>query len=99
MARIEAALVAIKERRILEKITYGIGGLRAKMGGLVTNSGFAVGPEFTVNVNNIYQIEILISEIPGVGAAYYFLVSGNGWEHQALRYEGSAQSTGILEAM
>jgi hypothetical protein len=41
----------------------------------------------------------LISEIPGVGAAYYFLVSGNGWEHQALRYEGSAQSTGILEAM
>lgn len=41
----------------------------------------------------------LISDIPGVGAAYYFLVSGNGWEHQALRREGSAQSTGILEAM
>ena len=41
----------------------------------------------------------LTSEIPGLGAVYYFLVSGTGWEHQALRYEGSAQSTGILEAM
>lgn len=41
----------------------------------------------------------LISQIPGVGAAYYFIVSGVGWEHQALRVEGSAQSTGILEAM
>lgn len=41
----------------------------------------------------------LIDDIPGVGAAYLFLVSGDGWQHQALRYEGSAQSTGILEAM
>jgi hypothetical protein len=42
----ERALVEIRERRVLEKITYGIGGLRAKIGGLVTNSGFAVGPEY-----------------------------------------------------
>lgn len=42
----EKAFVEIKERRILEKFTYGIGGLRAKVGGLVTNSGFAFGPEY-----------------------------------------------------
>ena len=42
----ERFLVAFKERRILEKVTYGIGGLRARIGGLVTGSGFAVGPEY-----------------------------------------------------
>ena len=31
---------------ILEKITYGIGGLRARIGALVTGSGFAFGPEY-----------------------------------------------------
>src|SRR5688572_5519240 len=46
VSRTEGLLVQIKERRILEKLTYGIGGLRAKMGGLVTGSGFAAGPEY-----------------------------------------------------
>ncbi|HYO81557.1 MAG TPA: BamA/TamA family outer membrane protein, partial [Bryobacteraceae bacterium] len=45
-SKTERALVEIRERRILEKITYGIGGLRARIGGLVTGSGFAVGPEY-----------------------------------------------------
>ena len=42
----ESFLVQFKERRILEKITYGVGGLRARIGALVTGSGFAVGPEY-----------------------------------------------------
>lgn len=42
----ERFLVDVRERRILERITYGIGGLRARIGGLVTGSGFAVGPEY-----------------------------------------------------
>ena len=42
----ETALVAFRERRILEKFTYGIGGLRARIGALVTGSGFAIGPEY-----------------------------------------------------
>src|SRR5262245_24759314 len=45
----ERALVAFKEKRILEKITYGVGGLRARIGALVTNSGFAAGPEYFRN--------------------------------------------------
>lgn len=42
----ESAMVQFKERRILEKFTYGVGGLRARIGALVTGSGFAVGPEY-----------------------------------------------------
>ena len=42
----ERLLVEIRERRILEKITYGIGGLRLRIGSLVTGSGFALGPEY-----------------------------------------------------
>ena len=42
----EQNLVTFREKRILEKITYGIGGLRARIGALVTGSGFALGPEY-----------------------------------------------------
>jgi outer membrane protein assembly factor BamA len=45
-SRTEQALIEFRERRILEKITYGIGGLRARIGALVTGSGFAAGPEY-----------------------------------------------------
>lgn len=45
----ESALIAVKDRRILEKISYGIGGLRVRLGALVTNSGFALGPEYFRN--------------------------------------------------
>jgi hypothetical protein len=43
---IEHALNVIKEKRIVERITAGIAGFRAHMGGLITGSGFAVGPEY-----------------------------------------------------
>lgn len=46
VSKTEKALLEFKERRILEKITYGIGGLRARIGALVTGSGFAIGPEY-----------------------------------------------------
>ncbi|HYO80968.1 MAG TPA: hypothetical protein VES20_06185, partial [Bryobacteraceae bacterium] len=42
----ERALVAFKERKIMERFTAGIGGFRAKLGGLATNGGFAFGPEY-----------------------------------------------------
>lgn len=45
-SKTEQRLVAFKENRILEKFTYGIGGLRARIGALVTGSGFAIGPEY-----------------------------------------------------
>jgi outer membrane protein assembly factor BamA len=45
-SKTERFLVEVKERRILEKITYGVGGLRARIGALVTGSGFAAGPEY-----------------------------------------------------
>jgi outer membrane protein assembly factor BamA len=42
----ERFLVEFKEKRMLEKIMYGIGGLRPRIGALVSGSGFAAGPEF-----------------------------------------------------
>src|SRR5947207_8031823 len=43
---IEHALNVIKEKKIIERITAGIAGFRVHMGGLITGSGFAVGPEY-----------------------------------------------------
>jgi len=42
----ERNVLEFREKRILEKLTYGIGGLRARFGALVTGSGFAFGPEY-----------------------------------------------------
>ena len=44
--RVERALQVIKEKKILERITSGVAGVRVKLGGLVSGSGFAVGPEY-----------------------------------------------------
>ncbi len=41
----------------------------------------------------------LCNEIPGVGAAYYFIVSGSGWDHQALRRDADGRSLGMVETM
>jgi outer membrane protein assembly factor BamA len=42
----ERLLIAIRERRILEKIQYGWHGLRPRIGGLATSSGMAFGAEY-----------------------------------------------------
>ncbi len=39
------------------------------------------------------------AQIPGVGAAYYFIVSGSGWDHQALRRDADGRSLGVVEEM
>lgn len=41
----------------------------------------------------------LCSQIPGVGAAYYFIISGSGWDHQALRRDADGRSLGVIEQM
>jgi outer membrane protein assembly factor BamA len=46
-SKLEHALNTVEEKRILQRLTYGIGGLHLRLGGLVTGSGFALGPEFT----------------------------------------------------
>lgn len=42
----ERRLVLFKQKKVLERFTAGIGGVRAKLGGLATNGGFAFGPEY-----------------------------------------------------
>lgn len=41
----------------------------------------------------------LCAKIPGIGATYYFIVSGSGWDHQALRRDGDGRSLGVIEHM
>jgi hypothetical protein len=43
---LERKLLYIKERKVLERLAAGVAGFRVKMGGLVTGSGFALGPEY-----------------------------------------------------
>jgi hypothetical protein len=45
-SRAEHALLVVKDKRILERITAGIAGFRVVFGGLITGSGFALGPEY-----------------------------------------------------
>jgi outer membrane protein assembly factor BamA len=42
----ERSLIDFKQSRLLEKLTYGIAGLRGRIGGLATGSGFGLGPEY-----------------------------------------------------
>jgi outer membrane protein assembly factor BamA len=42
----EQRLIYIRDKKIFERITAGVAGFRAKLGGLVTGSGFALGPEY-----------------------------------------------------
>ena len=42
----EQFLLRLKDGKILERINYGYNGLRAKIGGMVTGGGFAIGPEY-----------------------------------------------------
>ena len=44
--RLERGLTYIKDKKVLERITAGVAGFRLKIGGLVTGSGFALGPEY-----------------------------------------------------
>jgi outer membrane protein assembly factor BamA len=43
---LESALVRIKRERLVERLTAGVAGFRLKLGGLVSGSGFALGPEY-----------------------------------------------------
>jgi outer membrane protein assembly factor BamA len=44
--RAEEFLRHLKDDKVLERINYGYNGLGAKLGGLVTGSGFAFGPQY-----------------------------------------------------
>jgi len=45
-SKFERNLVYIRDKKVLERITAGVAGFRVKLGGLVSGSGFALGPEY-----------------------------------------------------
>jgi outer membrane protein assembly factor BamA len=46
VSKLERFLLTIKEKKLLERATAGVSGLRIRFGGLVSGSGFAIGPEY-----------------------------------------------------
>ncbi|HUS08210.1 MAG TPA: BamA/TamA family outer membrane protein [Bryobacteraceae bacterium] len=46
LSNIERRILQFQQSHILDKITNGIGGIRPKIGGLITGSGFTLGPEY-----------------------------------------------------
>ncbi|MBI3279715.1 MAG: hypothetical protein HYZ57_07745, partial [Acidobacteria bacterium] len=44
--RVEELLRRLKDEKILERINYGYNGLSAKVGGMVSGGGFALGPQY-----------------------------------------------------
>jgi hypothetical protein len=46
-SNVERRLDWVKDAAVLERLTGGVGGFRLKLGGLVTGSGFAAGPEYS----------------------------------------------------
>jgi outer membrane protein assembly factor BamA len=42
----ERRLIRVKETRLLERLSAGYAGVRVKIGGMATGSGFALGPEY-----------------------------------------------------
>jgi hypothetical protein len=42
----EDRTIYIREHKLLERFTAGVAGVRLKLGGLATNGGFAIGPEY-----------------------------------------------------
>lgn len=45
-SKLEERLIYIKDNKVLERITGGVGGWRIKVGGMSANGGFALGPEY-----------------------------------------------------
>lgn len=46
VSSLERVLLEVKRRKAIERLTAGYNGLRVKLGGMATGSGFAAGPEF-----------------------------------------------------
>jgi hypothetical protein len=45
-SRWEQRILLINEKKIPQRLSYGYNGLRAKLGGMITQGGFGIGPEY-----------------------------------------------------
>lgn len=63
VSRFENALLEVKQRKLIERLTAGYHGLRVQMGGMATGSGFALGPEFFRDDLRDGQIQVQASAL------------------------------------
>lgn len=45
VSRVEALMLEVKQRKLIERLTAGYNGVRVTIGSMATGSGFAIGPE------------------------------------------------------
>lgn len=66
----ERVLNEIKDRRIVERLTSGIAGLRVRLGGIATAQGFALGPEYIRRDLANEQLIFRASAVGSIRGAY-----------------------------
>ena len=65
----ERMLQTVKEKRLVERLTGGTTGLRVRLGGLATGSGFGAGPEY---YRRLYNDRLIVrSSIRGSLNSFY----------------------------
>jgi hypothetical protein len=66
----ERVLNFIKDKRLVERITGGVAGIRLRLGGLATGQGFALGPEYIRRDLAHEQVVFRASAIASIKRAY-----------------------------
>lgn len=80
-SRAEHIFQEVEDDRIIERVFGGVAGWRLKLGGLVTRSGFAAGPEY---VRRLAHDEVrLHASISGSTRHYYLMDAGLDMPHLA----------------
>jgi Omp85 superfamily domain len=73
--RIEQVLNYVEDHKIVERITCGVTGLCVRFGGLITGSGFALGPEY-INRDLLHGNAIYYASVRGSLAKFYRMDTG-----------------------
>jgi outer membrane protein assembly factor BamA len=72
VSSIENLLLQVKQRKLVERLTYGLNGLRIQVGKMATGSGFALGPQFYREDLANSQVRVDASALISVRSWRYF---------------------------
>lgn len=87
-SRWEERIRLLKERKIPERISYGYNGLRVKLGGMITQGGFGIGPEY-------FREDLLEGRLETQAA---WQISTRGYQRGLLRLRSRDLLNGHVEA-
>lgn len=88
VSRWEERIRLLKEKKIPERISYGYNGLRVKLGGMITQGGFGLGPEY-------FRDDLLNGKLETQAA---WQISTRGYQRGILRLRSKDWLGGRIEA-